>query len=74
MKDGEAPLERGIYLRLQGMDLTVEVYERLGKSVIWVCETDEFYGFVNLRKSSFFVIDSFLKDSTFTAVKRDATF
>ena len=29
---GEAPLERGIFFRLQ-------VYERVGKSVIWVCES-----------------------------------
>ena len=39
---GKAPLERGLYLRLQvyervGISL-VEVYKRVGKSVIWVCE------------------------------------
>ena len=44
-------------------------YDRVGKSVIWVCErdkglTDEFYS----------VIDSYLKDSAFTAVKRDTKF
>ena len=33
--------------------------------------TDEFYGFVKSRKRSIFVIDSYLKDSAFTAVKRD---
>ena len=39
---GEAPLKRGIYFRFQVYDgvwiLLVEVYERVGKSVIWVCE------------------------------------
>ena len=34
--------------------------------------TDEFYGFIKSRKRSIFVIDSYLKDSAFTAVKRDA--
>ena len=29
---GEVPPERGIFFRLQ-------VYERVGKSVIWVCES-----------------------------------
>ena len=36
--------------------------------------TDEFYGFMRSRKRSVFVIDSYLKDSAFTAVKRDAKF
>ena len=36
--------------------------------------TDEFYGFIKSRKRSIFVIDSYLKDSAFTAVKRDAKF
>ena len=36
--------------------------------------TDGFYGFKKSRKRSFFVIDSYLKDSVFTAVKRDAKF
>ena len=35
---------------------------------------DEFYGFIKSRKSSMCVIDSYLKDSAFTAVKRDAKF
>ena len=39
---GEAPLERGIFFRLQVYErvgiLLVEVYKRVGKSVIWVCE------------------------------------
>ena len=38
--------------------------------------TDEFYqyGSNKTRKHSIFAIDSSLKDSTFTAVKRDANF
>ena len=40
---GDAPLKRGIYFRLQVYErvaiLLVEVYERVGKSVIWVCES-----------------------------------
>ena len=40
---GEAPLERGIYFRLQVYErvgiLLVEVYERVVKSVIWICES-----------------------------------
>ena len=35
---------------------------------------DEFYGFINSKKRSIFVIDSYLKDSAFTVVKRDAKF
>ena len=39
---GEAPPERGIFFRLQVYGrvgvLLVEVYERIGNSVIWVCE------------------------------------
>ena len=31
--------------------------------------TDKFYGFKKSRKCSIFVIDSYLKDSAFTAVK-----
>ena len=34
-------------------------------------QTDEFYGFIKSRKQSTFVIDSYLKDSVFTTVKRD---
>ena len=50
-----------------------------GKSVIWVCErdkglTDEVYSFIKSKKLSIFVIVSYLKDSAFTAVKRDAKF
>ena len=36
--------------------------------------TDEFYGFIKSRKRSIFAIDSYLKDSAFTAVKRNAKF
>ena len=36
--------------------------------------TDEFYGFIKSRKRSIFVIDSYLNDRAFTAVKRDAKF
>ena len=60
--------------------LLVEVYERVGKSVIWVCEraqqckglTEEFYGFIKSRKRSIFVIDCHLNEKAFTSVKRDA--
>ena len=79
-----APPEKGTFFRLQvyaGVGiLIVEVYERVGKSVIWVCgkglkgRTDEFYGFIESEKRSVFVIDSYLKDSAFTAVKKDAKF
>ena len=79
---GEAPPERSTFFWLQLYErvgiLLIEVYERVGKSVIWACEktqsrlTDEFYGFIKSRKRSIFVIDSYLKDSTFTAVKSDA--
>ena len=38
---GEAPPERGTFFRPQVFErvgiLLVEVYERVGKSVIWVC-------------------------------------
>ena len=46
----------------------VEIYERVGKSVIVVCKkgpkglTDEFYGYKKSRKPSVFGIDSYLKD------------
>ena len=36
--------------------------------------TNDFYGFIKWRKSYNFVINSKLKDSVFTAVKRDAKF
>ena len=57
----------------------VGTYERVGKSVIWVCErdkglTDQVYSFIKSKKLSIFVIVSYLKDSAFTAVKRDTKF
>ena len=36
--------------------------------------TDKFYGFIKSRKRSIFVIDSYLNNSAFTTVKRDAKF
>ena len=64
---GEALSERDVFFRLQVYErveiLLVEVYKRVGKSVIWVCEraqnmiTHEFYGFIKSRKRSIFVID-----------------
>ena len=83
---GEAPPERGIFFKRQVYErvgiLLVKVYEIGRKSVIWVCErvqspaglTDQFYGFIKLRKRSIFVTDSYLNDSAFTGVKRDAKF
>ena len=70
----------GRYMKRQlGSYSLTEVYERVGKSVIWVCERAQranrsFYGFIKSRKRSIFVIDSYLNDSVFTAVKRDAKF
>ena len=58
--------------------LLVEVYERVGKSVIWVCEraqrANRFYGCIKSRKRSIFVINSYLNDSAYTADKRVAKF
>ena len=61
-------------------NLFVEVYERVGKSVIWVCEraqqckglTEEFYGFMKSRKRTIFVMGCHLNESAFTSVKSDA--
>ena len=56
----------------------VEVYERVGKSVISVCKksqkglTREIYGCDKVEKWSGFVIYLYVKDSVFTAVKRGA--
>ena len=36
--------------------------------------TDEYCGFIKPRKRSILVIDSYLNDSAFTAVQRDAKF
>ena len=60
--------------------LLVEVYKRVAKSVTWVCKraqsglADTFYGFIKSKKRSIFVIDSYLNDSAFTAVKRHIKF
>ena len=60
--------------------LLFEVYERVGISGhLGLLKgpkglTDEFYGFIKSRKRLIFVIDSQSKDSTFTAVKRNAKF
>ena len=78
-----------MFLRLQvyervGISL-VGAYDKVdksnlsGKFVIWVCERDkglkdEFYSFIKSKERSIFVIDSYLKDSAFTAVKRDTKF
>ena len=55
----EASPERGIFFRLLVNErvgiLLAEVYKRVGKSVIWVCERaqpDEFYGFMKSKKHS----------------------
>ena len=58
----------------------VEVYDK-GREIchlsLWKSPeeiTDEFYVFEKSRKRSISVIDSYLKDSAFTAVKRDVKF
>ena len=80
---GEVPPERGIFFRLQVYErvgiLLNEVYERVGKSVIWVRKRTEkglqltalwLLGRENLL---FFVIDSYLNECAFTEVKSDAS-
>ena len=78
---GEAPPERGTLFRLKVYErvgiLLVDVYIRVGNLSFGSVKapkglTDEFYGFKKSRKRSVFVIDSYLKDSTSTAVTRDA--
>ena len=64
-KYGEASSERGTFLRLQ-------VYERVGKSVISVGKQMHFMVVKKTSKLSGFVIYSYFKDCEFTAVKRDA--
>jgi len=81
---GEVPPERGTMFRLQVYDRVtgislVGVYERVGKSVISVCKkffkglTDSFCGLEEVAET-FWFCDLFImfKDSTFTAVERDA--
>ena len=73
--DGEAPPQRGNFFRPQGYEmlgiLLVEVFERVGKSVIWVelwkglkGLIHEFYGFIKWSKRSVFGTDSFFKKYT----------
>ena len=75
-------------LRPKGEPLRLKVYERVGILLVDVYKrvgnlsfgsvkapkglTDEFYGFKKSRKRSIFVIGSYLKDTTSTAVTRDA--
>ena len=54
---------------IKGREICHWVSERTPKGV-----KDEFYGFIKSRKRLVFVIDCYLKDSAFTAVKRDAKF
>ena len=78
---GEAPPERGTLFRLKVYErvgiLLVDVYIRVGNLSFGSVKapkglTDEFCGFKKSRKRSVLVIDSYLKDSTSTAVTRDA--
>ena len=69
------------FMYMKGLGILLdEVHKRVGKFVTWVCEraqsglTDTFYGFIKSRKRSISVIDSYLNDSAFTAVKRDIKF
>ena len=39
-----------------------------------ICHLAQFYGFIKSRKRFLFVIDSYLKDGAFTAVKGDVKF
>ena len=71
------PPERGIFLKLQvyrrvGISL-LKVYKREGKSVIWACERFQ-KGFLKSRKLPVFVIDHYLNNNAFTAIKRDTIF
>ena len=52
----------------------LEVFERVGKSVIWVCERAHYGLIIKWRNCSIFVIDSYLTDSALTAVKSYAKF
>ena len=81
---GEVPPERGTFFRLQvykrvGISL-LEVFERVWKSVISLGKKRKrakrsIYGCENVEKTfCIFFYNSYLKDSVFTAVKRDTTF
>ena len=59
--------------------LLVQVHERVGNLSFGSVKgpkglIDEFYGFRKSTKRSIFVIESYLNDRAFTAVKRDAKF
>ena len=80
----EVPPERGTFIRLQvykrvGISL-LEVFERVWKSVISLGKKRKranrsIYGCENVEKTfCIFFYNSYLKDSVFTAVKRDTTF
>ena len=55
----------------KGRIILVAVYERVGKSVIWVCERAQraeqmnFMGLKSRKKRSVLVIDSYLNESAF---------
>ena len=75
---GEASPERATFFRLQVHERVgispAEVYKRGWGNLSFGSVkgpkglTDKFYGLEKSRKRSIFVIDSYLKDNTFTAV------
>ena len=76
---GEAPPEKGTFFMLQVSGRVGSIWK--GREIchlgLWKGPkglTDEFYGFIKSRKRPIFVIDSYLNDSAFTTVKRDAKF
>ena len=81
---GGGLLEKGIFFRLQvyervGISLKLKYLKRWENLWFGLWKgpkglTDEFYGFIKTRKRSVFVIDPYLNDSAFTAVKRGAKF
>ena len=75
-----APPERGTFFRLQLYErvgiLLVVVYERVGKSVISVCEMPKrpnrwILWIIKSGKRYIFVIDSYWNDNAFTAVQKE---
>ena len=81
---GEVPPERGTFFRLQVYkrvirDSLLEVYERVGKSVISLCKKRKrakrsVYDCENVEKTfCFFIYFSYLKGSVFPVVKRDTS-
>ena len=68
----EAPPERGAFFRLKVYErvaiLLIEVFGRVGKSVLWVRERAQranrwILGLLKLRKHSIFVTDSYFNDN-----------